>query len=68
MAKEAADRDNKLSDRLKQTHLGENVVLHEEKDLIILKTVSNLSVLKTCKHWSADGTFEVRKDDLLCHR
>jgi hypothetical protein len=63
-----AGPDNKLPDHLKQTDRGENFVLHEDKDLIIFTTDSNLSVLKTCKHWFADGTFSVRKYDLLCHR
>ena len=49
--------DNELPDHLKQTDRGENFVLHEAKDLIIFTTDSNLSVLKTCKHWFADGTF-----------
>ena len=55
------DPDNKLPDHLKQTDRGENFVLHEDKDLIIFTTDSNLSVLKSCKHWFADGTFRVRK-------
>ena len=51
--------DNRLPDQLKQTDRGENFLLHEEKDLIIFTTNSNLSVLKRCKHWFADGTFTV---------
>jgi hypothetical protein len=45
------DLDNKLPDHLKQTDRGENVALQEDKDLIIVTKDSNLSVLKTCKHW-----------------
>ena len=63
-----AGPDNKLPDHLKQTDRGENFVLHEDKDLIIFTTDSNLSVLKTCKHWFADGTFRVREDYFLLHR
>ncbi|CAF1192190.1 unnamed protein product [Adineta ricciae] len=54
---------NRLPDQLKQTDRGENFVLHEDKDLIIFTTNSNLSVLKTCKHWFADGTFSVSPED-----
>lgn len=53
--------DNQLPDHLKQTDRGDNFVLHENDKLIIFTTTSNLSVLKTCKHWFADGTFKVRK-------
>lgn len=53
------DPDNKLPDPLKQTHRGEHFVLHESKEMIIFTTASNLSVLKSCKHWFADGTFKV---------
>ena len=63
------DQDNKLPDHLRLTDRGENFVLHDEKDLIIFTTDSNLSVLKTCKHWFADGTFRVREyHHLHCHR
>ncbi|CAF1683717.1 unnamed protein product, partial [Adineta ricciae] len=54
---------NRLPDQLKQTDRGESFVLHEDKDLIIFTTNSNLSVLKTCKHWFADGTFSVSPED-----
>ena len=52
--------DNKLPDHLKQTDRGENFILHEDKKLIIFTTTSNLSVLKSCKHWFADDTFKVK--------
>lgn len=55
----SVDPDNKFPDQLKQTHRGENFVLHESKEMIIFTTASNLSVLKSCKHWFADGTFKV---------
>ena len=57
---EPMDAENRLPDSLKQTDRGENFVFHEDKKLIIFTTASNLSVLKTCKHWFADGTFRVR--------
>lgn len=56
-----ANPDNRLPDELKQTTRGENFILHEDDNLIIYTTSSNLSVLKTCKHWFADGTFKVKK-------
>lgn len=55
--------DNKLPDQLKQTDRGENFVLHEDDKLIIFTTATNLSVLKTCKHWFVDGTFKVKKNN-----
>jgi hypothetical protein len=59
-----ADPDNRLPDALKITDRGDNFVLHEDEKLIIFTTDSNLSVLKTCKHWFADGTFKVKKQYL----
>ncbi|CAF1691370.1 unnamed protein product, partial [Adineta ricciae] len=58
-----ASPDNRLPDHLKQTTRGDNFILHEDDKLIIYTTTSNLSVLKTCKHWFADGTFKVCPDD-----
>ncbi|CAF1501616.1 unnamed protein product [Adineta ricciae] len=55
--------DNRISDELKKTHRGDNFILHEDDKLIIYTTSSNLSVLKICKHWFADGTFKVCPDD-----
>ena len=52
--------NNQLPDHLKQTDRGENFVLHEDEKLIIFTTATNLSVLKTCKHWFVDGTFKVK--------
>jgi hypothetical protein len=57
--------NNRLPDNLKQTDRGDNFVLHEDDDLIIFTTDANLSVLKTCKHWFADGTFKVRNERLI---
>ena len=56
-----ANPDNRLPDELKQTTRGDNFILHEDDNLIIYTTTTNLSVLKTCKHWFADGTFKVKK-------
>ena len=57
--------DNRLPDHLKQTDRGDNFILHEDDNLIIFSTTSNLSVLKTCKHWFADGTFKVKKKEMF---
>jgi hypothetical protein len=55
---------------LKQTDRGENFVLFEDDSMIIFTSDSNLSVLKECKHWFADGTFSVRIPSLSlsCNR
>ena len=52
--------NDQLFDHLKQTDHGEKFLLHEDRELIIFTTASNLSVLKACKHWLANGTFRVR--------
>ena len=56
----SANSNNQLPDHLKHTDRGENFLLHEDKELIIFTTTSNLSVLRACKHWFADVTFKVR--------
>ena len=58
---EPTNLDKRLPDHLKQTDRWENFVLHEDDKLIVFTTTSNLSVLKTCKHWFADGTFKVKE-------
>ncbi|CAF4121883.1 unnamed protein product [Rotaria magnacalcarata] len=55
--------NNQLPDHLEQTNRGENSVLHEDEKLIIFIAATNLSVLKTCKHWFVDGTFKVYPED-----
>ena len=55
-----ANSNNQLPDHLKQTERGEKFLLHEDKELIIFTSASNLSVLKACKHWLANGTFKAR--------
>ena len=62
---EPVDADNKLPASLKRTDRGDDFILHEDKDLVIFTTDANLAVLKTCKHWFADGTFKVRRRDYL---
>ena len=56
-----ANSNNQLPDHLKQTDCGEKFLLHEDKELIVFTTASNLLVLKACKHWFADGTFKARE-------
>ena len=60
---ETPNPDNQLFDNLKLPDRGDNFVLHEDKTLIIFATDSNLEVLKSCKHWFADGTFKVCSED-----
>ena len=45
-----ANSNNQLPDHLKQTDCAEKFLLHEDKELIIFTTASNLSVSKACKH------------------
>ena len=56
----SANSNNQLPDHLKQTDRGEKFLLHEDKELIMFTTASNLSMLKAFKHWFADGTFKAR--------
>jgi hypothetical protein len=58
---ETASSGDHLADQFKLTDRGEHFVLHEDERLIIFTTQSNLTFLKSCKHWFADGTFKVRK-------
>ena len=60
-----ANSNNQLLDHLKQTDRGEKFLLHEDKELIIFITASNLSVLKACKRWFPDGTSKAR-EFLIC--
>ena len=55
-----ANSNSQLPDHLKQTDRGEKFLLHEDEELIVFTTAPNLSVLKACKHWFADGTFKAR--------
>ena len=56
---ETVDVDGGSPDKLRKTYRDEDFILHEEKNLIIFTTKSNLSILKQHKHWFAYGTFEV---------
>ena len=62
-----ANSNNQSPDHLKQTRHGEKFLLHEDKELIIFTTASNLSVLKECKHWFADGTFKAKEKKRVFH-
>ena len=55
-----ANSNSQLPDHLKQTDRRKKFLLHENNELIVFTTASNLSVLKACKHWFADGTFKAR--------
>jgi hypothetical protein len=48
-----------------KTDRGEDFVLHENPDLIILTTKTNLSLLKQSKHWFADGIFKVSYQQVM---
>ena len=56
---ETVDVDGHLLEKLKKTYSDEDLILHEDKNLIIFTTKTNLSLLKQNKHWFADGTFKV---------
>ena len=56
----SANLNNQPPDQLKQTDRAENFLLHENKELIIFTTASNLPVLKAYKHWFADESFKIR--------
>ena len=57
----SANSNSQLSDHLKQTDRREKFLLHKDKEFTVFTTASNLSLLKTCKHWFADGTFKARE-------
>ncbi|CAF0963335.1 unnamed protein product [Didymodactylos carnosus] len=57
------DPNSRLPDNLKMTDRGEDFILYEDDKMIIFTTKTNLSVLKSFKHWFADGTFKVCPDD-----
>ena len=56
----SATSDTTIPDQSRQTDHSENFVLYEDKKLIIVMMTSNLSVLKSCEHWFANGTLKVR--------
>ena len=53
------DSGDRFPPDLRRTYRDEDFILHDEPNLIILTTKSNLSALKQSKHWFADGTFKV---------
>ncbi|CAF4037415.1 unnamed protein product [Rotaria sp. Silwood1] len=56
---ETVDADGCLPEKLKKTYRDEDFILCEDKNLIIITTQTNLSILKQNKYWFADGTFKV---------
>lgn len=54
-----SDSNTRLPDNLRKTDRGEDFILHEDNEMIIFTTKTNLSLLKDCKHWFIDGTFKV---------
>ncbi|CAF4679486.1 unnamed protein product, partial [Rotaria sp. Silwood2] len=60
---ETVDVNGRLPERLRKAYGDEDFILHEDKNLIIFTTKTNLSILKQNKHSFADGTFKVCPDD-----
>ncbi|CAF1677455.1 unnamed protein product [Rotaria magnacalcarata] len=52
------DPSSRLPDHLRKTDRGEEFILFEDDEMIIFTTKTNLSLLKSCKHWFVDGTFK----------
>ena len=57
---EKLDDNGRLPQKLRKTYRDEDFILHEDEQLIIFTTKTNLSILKQNKHWFADGTFKVK--------
>ncbi|CAF4640997.1 unnamed protein product, partial [Rotaria sp. Silwood2] len=55
---ETVDVDGRLPEKLAKTYRDQDFILHEDNNLIIFTTKTNLSILKQHKHWFADGTFK----------
>lgn len=53
--------DIRIPGNLRTTYRNDNFVLYEDNNLIIFTTAVNLSILKSCKHWSTDGMFKVKE-------
>ena len=47
---ETVDVDGHLPDKFRKTYRDKDFILHEEKDVIIFTTKTNLSILKQHKH------------------
>lgn len=56
---DTVDADGRLPEKLRKTYRDEDFILHEDKEIIMFTTKTNLSILKRNKHWFADGTFKV---------
>jgi hypothetical protein len=54
-----AQSGDRLPEAFRKTDRGEDFVLFENSGMIIFTTKTNLSVMKSAKHWFADGTFKV---------
>ena len=48
-----------LTEDLKKTYRGEQFLLYEDNETIMLTTKGNLSILKQCKHYFVGRTFKV---------
>ena len=57
---EKLDDNGRLPQKLRKTYREEDFILHEDEQLIIFTTKTNLSILKQNKHWFADETFKVK--------
>ena len=57
---EKVNVDGRLPEKLRKTCRDEDSILHQDRNLIIFTTKTNLSILKQNKHWFADGTFKVK--------
>ena len=57
---EKVDIDGCLPEKLRKTYRNEDLIFHQDKNLIIFTTKTNLSILKRNKHWFADGMFKVK--------
>ncbi|CAF3867935.1 unnamed protein product [Rotaria sp. Silwood2] len=56
---ETVNADGRLPEKLRKIYRNEDFILHENKNLIIFTTKTNLSILKQNRHWFADGKFKV---------
>ena len=57
---EKVDVDGSLLEKLRKMYRDADFILHQDKNLIISTTKTNLSILKPNKHWFADRTFKVK--------
>lgn len=50
---------DELTDELKLSLRGDNFILYESQDMVIMATDRNLDCLQMSEHWFSDGTFDV---------